>query len=85
MRQPASPNKSRQWRFGGPGRPPIGLETIRGEIHLTLDLAWPAIVWNDGRCWAHIHDLEPKALAKVMESLRAAELARSAPHGVGRL
>lgn len=77
-----SAGASQRWRFGGPGRSPVRLDQIRGAVAITMDLAWPAIVWNDGRCWAHLHDCEPRALAKVMESLRKTELDRSAPHGV---
>ena len=72
---------SQRWRFGGPGRSPVRLDQIRGTVAITMDLAWPAIVWNDGRCWSLLHDLSPSALAKVMESLRKTELDRSAPHG----
>lgn len=73
---------ARRWRFGGPGQPPVRLAQIRGATaFVSMDLTWPALVWNDGRCWAHLHDIEPRALAKVMEALRQAELERSAPHG----
>jgi len=72
---------AQRWRFGGPERPPVKLEQIRGEVFVSMDLAWPAIVWNSGRCWAHLHDLDPRSLACVMEALRSAELDRSSPHG----
>lgn len=72
---------ARRWRFGGPGLPPVRLDQIRGETFVTLDLAWPALAWGSGRCWAYLHDLDSRALAKVMESLREAELERSVPHG----
>ncbi len=71
----------RQWHFGGPGRPPVKLAQIRGEAFISMDLTWPAIVWNEGRCWAHLHDLAPAALQRIMEALRTTELERSDPHG----
>jgi len=46
-----------------------------------MDLAWPALVWNSGRCWAYLHDLEFAALRRVMQRLRETELQRSEPHG----
>jgi hypothetical protein len=69
------------WRFGGPGRPPVSLKTIRGEVMLSRDLTWPTLVWNDGRCWAFLHDLQPAVLARVMARLRESELERSDPNG----
>ena len=73
--------KQRQWRFGGPGRPPVTASAIRGEYFVSMDLIWPAIVWNEGRCWAFFHDLAPAALARIIERLRETELERSAPLG----
>ncbi len=75
-------SEARRWRFGGPGRPLVKTEQIRGSIFVSMDMAWPAIVWNKGRCWCHLHDLEPRALGRVMDALRETELDRSAPHGV---
>ncbi|MFA5913900.1 MAG: hypothetical protein WC830_10135 [Burkholderiales bacterium] len=73
--------EQRQWHFGGPGRAPVTLNQIRGEAFISMDLVWPAIVWNEGRCWVHLHDLAPAALQRIMEALRNTELERSAPHG----
>ncbi len=74
------PNK-RRWHFGGPGQPPVTASMIRGEYFMSQDLAWPAVVWRGGRCWAYLHDLAPAALQRIMERLRETELDRSAPHG----
>lgn len=78
-------SKQSQWRYGGPGRPPVALAAIRGEIQMTFDLAWPAVMWNEGKCWAYLHDLDTETLAMVMSSLRVAELERSAPHSFQRI
>lgn len=45
-----------------------------------MDLIWPAIVWNEGRCWAYLHDMAPDALNMVVSELRNAETDRSLPH-----
>ncbi|QLB63466.1 hypothetical protein A9O66_14390 [Paraburkholderia caribensis] len=70
------------WRFGGPGRAPVEFSAVRGEWWVTRDLIWPAVVWNDGRCWAYLHDMTPAAVQHVLERLRNAELDRSTPHGL---
>lgn len=75
---------SKPWRFGGPDRPPVPYSAIRGEWHIKLDLTWPAVTWNDGRCWCYVHDMTPNAREAVMAALRDAELERSHPHGVLR-
>ena len=72
---------TRHWRFGGPGRPPVRMDQIRGEAMVSMDLAWPALLWNEGRCWAYLHDLESPTLQRLMDRLRKTELERSAPHG----
>ncbi len=66
-------------RFGGPGRAPVGFGVVRGVWMLQKDLTWPAVVWNDGRCWAYLHDMTPAAVQHVLESLRDAELDRVPP------
>lgn len=71
-----------QWRFGGPDRPPVPFSAIRGEWFVSRDLTWPALVWNEGRCWAYLHDLEPSAREVIMCLLREAEMGRSHPHGL---
>lgn len=76
--------EQRQWRFGGPGRAPVQYSAIRGAWFLSIDLLWPAVVWNGGRCWAYLHDLDNEAAQMVLDALRDAELGRSHPHGVPR-
>lgn len=68
-------------RFGGPGLPPVEFRTVRGAWSVSKDLAWPAIIWNDGQCWAYLHDMTPTAVQHILEALRNAELDRSHPHG----
>lgn len=75
---------SKQLRFGGPDHPPVPFSAIRGEWHVFQDLAWPAVVWNGGRCWCYMHDMTANAREAVMAALRDAELERSHPHGVLR-
>jgi hypothetical protein len=70
-----------RWRFGGPGAAPVDFSVVRGAWLLSKDLIWPAILWNDGRCWAYLHDMTPTAVQHVLELLRDAELERSHPHG----
>jgi hypothetical protein len=72
---------ARHWRFGGPGRERVRLGQIRGGASISMDMIWPALSWNGGRCWAFLHDCEPDVLERVMAALRRAELARSDPHG----
>lgn len=72
----------RVWRFGGPGRPPVAFDVIRGEWWLSHDLLWPAVVWRNGRCWSYLHDMTPAAVQAILARLRDAELDRSRPHGV---
>jgi hypothetical protein len=80
-----SSGKPRSWRFGGPGRPPVTASTLRGgEFQISMELSWPALVWNDGRCWCYLHDLEVVALRRIMARLRETELQRSQPHGLFR-
>ena len=66
-------------RFGGPGWPPVHRAQIRGEWWITKDLIWPAVVWNETRCWAYLHDLTPDTLQWVMDCLRQAEIDRHSP------
>ncbi|WP_150124058.1 hypothetical protein [Cupriavidus nantongensis] len=66
-------------RFGGPGWPPVRRTQIRGEWRVTKDMIWPAVVWNDGYCWAYFHDLTPDTLQWVMDMLREAEFDRHPP------
>ena len=68
-------------RFGGPGREPVDFRVVRGMWLVCKDLAWPAVVWNNGRCWAYLNDMTPAAVQHVLECLREAELDRSYPHG----
>lgn len=77
----SSAESKRQWHFGGPGRPLVTTTQIRGEAFISMDLTWPAIVWNEGRCWSYLHDLAPAALRKVMDALRQTDLERRSPHG----
>lgn len=70
------------WRFGGPGRSPVTTNEIRGNWSISQDLVWPAIVWNDGKCWAYLHDLSAVARNQIMGKLREAELDRSHHNGV---
>lgn len=70
----------KQWRFGGPNRQPVPFSAIRGVWYITQDLAWPAVVWNGGRCWAYLHDLTPNGREALAAALRDAELERSHPH-----
>jgi hypothetical protein len=78
----SKPRFAKPWRFGGPGHPPVTFGPIRGEWFLSLDLLWPAVVWNGGRCWAYLHDLDHRALHRVIADLREAELDRHYPHGL---
>ena len=66
-------------RFGGLGWAPVHRAQIRGEWWVTKDLIWPAVVWNEARCWAYLHDLTPDTLQWVMTCLRQAELDRQPP------
>jgi len=75
----------KHWRFGGPGRPLVRLDQIRGPVMVSRDMIWQSVVWNGGRCWAYVHDCDPLARTKILDSLREAELARSDPHGTLKL
>ena len=76
-----SPSNARR-RFGGPGAAPVGFHVVRGPWAVQKDLTWPAVAWNDGRCWAYLHDMTPSAVQHVLECLREAELDRCQPHGL---
>jgi hypothetical protein len=66
-------------RFGGPGKAPVDFSVVRGAWMVCKDLTWPAVVWNDGRCWAYLHDMTPASVQRVLECLREAELDRVPP------
>lgn len=70
------------FRFGGPGAPAVKFSVVHGPWILGKDLVWPTVVWNDGRCWAYLHDMTPSAVQHVLECLREAELDRCQPHGL---
>jgi hypothetical protein len=74
---PAAPH-----RFGGPGSASVSFDVVRGKWSVHKDLCWPAIVWNDGRCWAYLHDMTPSAVQHILDCLREAELDCSRPHGL---
>jgi hypothetical protein len=46
-----------------------------------MDMIWPVLSWNGGRCWSFFHDLDLDVLERVMGVLRKIELERSDPHG----
>lgn len=76
--------KPRWWRFGGPGQQPVTAAMIRGEYFISMDLAWPAVVWRGGRCWSYLRDLAPAALQRIMQRCRETELQRSDPFPLSR-
>lgn len=68
---------------------PVSYSAIRGAYHVSIQLEAPAIVWGkDGRCWAFLHDLEPRAVERILDDYRAATYDRRGefgrPFGGGR-
>lgn len=64
---------------------PVHYGSIRGAYGFTFALEAPAIHWgSDGRCFAFLHDLTPRALDRVMDDCAAATQGRRNPWGSAR-
>ncbi|GBG03807.1 hypothetical protein AZSI13_31340 [Azospira sp. I13] len=66
---------------------PVRYENIRGPFQFSFQLEAPAIVWGrDGRCWAFLHDFDPRSVQIILERCREATYARrgmaACPFGV---
>lgn len=68
---------------------PVSYAAIRGPYRLSIQLEAPVVTWgHDGKCWAFLHDFEPRALDCIMADYRAAAYDRRGefgrPFGDGR-
>lgn len=65
----AAPRPAMTIQFHGP----VCYENIRGRYHFSVQLEAPAIVWGrDGRCWAFLHDFEPRSQQLILDDCRQA-------------
>lgn len=68
---------------------PVGYAAIRGPYCLSIQLEAPAVTWGkDGRCWAFLHDFDPRSVERILDDYRAATYDRRGefwrPFGGGR-
>jgi hypothetical protein len=69
---------SRQQIHGQDRRPsrmqfhaPVRYENIRGPWRVSIAFEAPVIVWGDGeRCFAYLHDFDPRSLRLILDSFR---------------
>lgn len=65
----AAPRPAMTIQFHGP----VCYENIRGRYHFSVQLEAPAIVWGrEGRCWAFLHDFEPRSQQLILDDCRQA-------------
>lgn len=56
---------------------PVRFENIRGKFHFSFQLESPTVVWgHNGRCWAFLHDFDPRSLRLIMDRCRDATIDR---------
>jgi hypothetical protein len=61
---------------------PVHYSAIRGPYHLSIQLEAPAVVWgHGGRCWAFLHDFDPRSVERILADYRAATYDRRGEFG----
>lgn len=73
---PANPSLRIQFHW------PVRYGAIRGPYHLSIQLEAPAVVWGPhGKCWAFLHDFEPRAVDLILADYRTATYGRRGEFG----
>jgi hypothetical protein len=61
---------------------PVAYANIRGPYHISIGLEAPAVVWGrDGRCWAFLHDFDPRSVDQILSQYRGAAHQRRSQWG----